>query len=257
MAITDVTRKILWGNSGSKCALCKQSLTMTSLETGQGTIVLGQECHIISKADRGPRSYLLESELPDNLDSAENLILLCPTDHELVDKVPDQYTVPVLRLAKITHETWVAGRLHSKGDARGTLHVVPRIRTGRDLFSILGSAMALLFEHAEPTTKGEAELIANLSQDVGDLIDVLSFSEAGDKVRMAFDFNDRIDELATAGFYIFGKLLGYVLGKEEASALQMPTAAVIVLKAGDPGVVCADDGECTAVFAMIPSQARL
>lgn len=117
--------------------------------------------------------------------------------------------------------------------------------------------MALLFEHAEPSTRGEAELIANMSQDVGDLIDVLGFAEAGDKVRMAFDFNDRIDELAAAGFYVFGKLLGIVLGKEEADPFQLPTAAVIVLKAGDPGVVSADDGECTAVVAMIPLRARV
>ncbi|MCB9551939.1 MAG: hypothetical protein H6705_08655 [Myxococcales bacterium] len=40
-------------------------------------------------------------------DEADNLILLCPTHHTLIDKVPEQYPAELLRRWKAEHEAWV------------------------------------------------------------------------------------------------------------------------------------------------------
>ena len=55
MPITDKTRKILWGRSGNRCAICKNELVIDA--TGQDAeSVVAEECHIISPRQNGPRS---------------------------------------------------------------------------------------------------------------------------------------------------------------------------------------------------------
>jgi hypothetical protein len=64
---------------------------------------LGEEAHIISGMKGGPR---YDSSYPtDKIDSYENLILLCPTHHRLIDKRDGMgYTVESLRKMKVSHE---------------------------------------------------------------------------------------------------------------------------------------------------------
>ena len=53
MAISDKTRKLLWGRSGSRCAICKRELII-SATTGDDESIVGDECHIISPRPRAP-----------------------------------------------------------------------------------------------------------------------------------------------------------------------------------------------------------
>lgn len=87
MTITQSTLKELWGASKNECAYpdCE-----VQLADPNGDGVIGEICHIRAQSEGGPRydSSLNEEEI----DSASNLILLCPTHHTVVDKNPDNYS---------------------------------------------------------------------------------------------------------------------------------------------------------------------
>lgn len=104
MSITDVTRKLLWGNAHNVCAVpgCRQPLTKPS-EAGSGRphVVLGQEAHIRGKGKGGPRHD------PDyqEVDGYDNLILLCPTHHVEIDSNQGLgFSVEYLLKLKADHE---------------------------------------------------------------------------------------------------------------------------------------------------------
>jgi hypothetical protein len=64
--------------------------------------VVGDECHIVSPKEQGPR---FEGPFPkDQVDEPANLILLCRVHHKMVDDQCETYTVEVLRLLKANHE---------------------------------------------------------------------------------------------------------------------------------------------------------
>ena len=88
MAITDRTRKLLWGSAGGRCAICGRMLTEAPAEPDPA-VVVGEECHIVSEKPDGPRYRPLELA---QVNAYDNLILLCPSDHEIVDKQPLHYS---------------------------------------------------------------------------------------------------------------------------------------------------------------------
>ena len=47
MAINDKTRKVLWGRSGNRCAICRRELVLDAT-TVDDVSVVGEECHIVS-----------------------------------------------------------------------------------------------------------------------------------------------------------------------------------------------------------------
>jgi hypothetical protein len=113
VSLTVVARKALWGRSGNRCAYCKRDLMPTTDEatgaafTGAG-LLIGEEAHIRSGRAEGPRHD------PDyeNVDGYDNLVLLCPTHHTLVDKDGGAaYSVSQLEQLKRDHEEWVRSRL--------------------------------------------------------------------------------------------------------------------------------------------------
>ena len=107
MAITEKTRKNLWARSGNQCAYpgCEEPLTREVDEVGGSSEpdLRGQEAHIRSRSPSGPRydpSYSTEK-----VDSAENLLLLCPNHHSDVDANTGQgFSIQDLERAKKAHE---------------------------------------------------------------------------------------------------------------------------------------------------------
>ncbi|BCL37849.1 HNH endonuclease signature motif containing protein [Nostoc sp. MS1] len=96
--------KMLWGRSGNRCAICKIELTPVGSES-----VLGEMAHIIADKQKGPRG---ESDLTaEQRDEYNNLILLCPTHHTLIDKNEKEWTVEKLKCIKLEHENWVTNQL--------------------------------------------------------------------------------------------------------------------------------------------------
>lgn len=98
MAITTSDAKRLWGNAAGRCSICH-------VEVG----ALGQIAHIVARKVSGPRGgEPLPLELRDEYD---NLILLCPNHHLLVDSNANEWPVEELRCKRVEHEAWVQQRL--------------------------------------------------------------------------------------------------------------------------------------------------
>jgi HNH endonuclease len=108
MAISDKTRKLLWGKSGNRCTICRRELVIQTTNMDDESIV-GDECHIISGQYSGPRH---DPAFPSHLiNEAENLLLLCKVHHKQIDDQHETYTVELLRLQKANHEKWVSKKL--------------------------------------------------------------------------------------------------------------------------------------------------
>jgi hypothetical protein len=105
-AITDRTRKMLWGRSGGVCAICKKQL-IEDVELSDNPSVLGQECHIVGEenAAKSPRGL---NPMPlDQRNLFDNLILLCRDHHKIIDDQPDKYTIEEIHRIKNEHIIWV------------------------------------------------------------------------------------------------------------------------------------------------------
>ena len=106
------TLKTLFGLSGNQCAYpeCKNTLIEPATEYSDD-LVTGQICHIYAVGEKGPRGKpeLTEKEL----NSPENLILLCPNHHAIVDGQHGSYPAEKLKLWKRNHEDKMRNRQSS------------------------------------------------------------------------------------------------------------------------------------------------
>lgn len=101
---------MLWGRAGARCSFpgCQLELIQFDENKLSGAII-GEEAHIIAQEKEGPRGHIPIEQERVNL--YENLILLCPTHHTVIDKQPERYTVQALHEMKREHETWVDRKL--------------------------------------------------------------------------------------------------------------------------------------------------
>lgn len=112
MAISEKTIKILWSNAAGICSFrgCNEKLSVE--EAAEVTpYTIGEMAHI--KGNRpGSNRYDIEQPAIER-DSYENLILLCPTHHTLIDKVEnvDIFNVEILHEMKREHESSISNRL--------------------------------------------------------------------------------------------------------------------------------------------------
>jgi predicted restriction endonuclease len=108
MSISDKTRKILWGRSGNRCSICKLELIIDENEKDDSSVV-GEECHIISGQKNGPRHD--RNRPKDEIDTYDNLILLCRIHHKMIDDQPETFTEDIIKQIKVNHELWVSKSL--------------------------------------------------------------------------------------------------------------------------------------------------
>jgi hypothetical protein len=246
MAISDKTRKILWGRSGNRCALCRHELDVGATPADDESVV-GEECHVVSGKGHGPRS---DSSLPqDRLGDPANLILLCRIHHKMVDDQRDTYTVDVLRTLKANHERWVSSmlteekrlppvRIRRIRDNIPT-HLV-RLTSGRAVLAIVGGASAFAFEHDEPTSDAEVELLSSFLQEAQDYGDLSADFETGDRVKTAFRMSTLLEELEQAGFWVFGEREIRRLEGGASSPTPFSVAILQVLRANNPEIIKVD-----------------
>ncbi len=78
--------KRLFAHSGNRCAFPQCPLGLI-----QGETVVGEICHIRAAKPDGPRYDV--SQTAEERHGYENLILLCPTHHTVIDADPESYTV--------------------------------------------------------------------------------------------------------------------------------------------------------------------
>jgi len=211
MEITDRTRKLLWGKSGSRCAMCRHVLYVDATLNDDESIV-GEECHIISKRENGPR---FDPKYPkDKMDSYENLILLCRIHHKQVDDQNATYTAEILKAIKINHEKWVSKQLdkETKGMAEMRIKRIPenipkylqRITKGKEIFNIVEGAHTFQIDNDELLSEEEVAIVGEFLDIVKDWGDIGPDLDPSSKVNISFRLTSLIQELESIGFWVFG-----------------------------------------------------
>lgn len=108
--LTDPELKRLWALSAGICnhPECNQRLLVDPTQFDEA-FVLGEQAHIAPHSNEGPRRM---SEIPfGDRDNYDNIILLCPNCHSLVDGQPEKFTEDILHQWKDFHEKWVRDTL--------------------------------------------------------------------------------------------------------------------------------------------------
>jgi hypothetical protein len=198
MAISDKSRKLLWGRSGSHCAFCQQSLIVEKTDNDSESVV-GDEAHIVSKRPSGPRGHI---ELKCDHDDYENFILLCRIHHKMVDDQPNTYTVEFLLLLKGMHEFWVDQQL-TRVESKPSGPHLSRIERGKDLTIFFQGSLS--FSHMrDPLDSPKAEdSVAILLESILDYMDLWDEFGIGHQMSVEKQFDQWIADVERHGYWIF------------------------------------------------------
>jgi len=114
MAIREKAIKLLWSNAAGLCSFtdCEERLTVEQA-AHSAPHTLGEMAHI--KGKRNGTNRFDETQTDEQRDNYENLILLCPNHHTLIDKPENEgeYSVDMLMEMKIAHERNISSCLDS------------------------------------------------------------------------------------------------------------------------------------------------
>ena len=237
MTITDKTRKLLWGRSGSRCAICKQELIISATSEDNESIV-GDECHINSGEINGPRYNPSYPE--EKIDSYENLMILCRVHHKMVDDQPSTFTSEILLQIKNNHEISVAEMLSDKQKPKPVRlrrikknipNFLIRITTGKQLIDLISGSYAFSMDHDELRTEEEANLIGGFFQELQDWMDFIDEMEPVDRVKGAYNLTQLIQEVEQSGFFVFaGREIQILEGGVSNEPSNWPVALVRILR---------------------------
>jgi hypothetical protein len=97
MTVRPQVMKRLFGCSGNQCAFPTCTAPVVD-----GSTVLGEVCHIAAASSNGPRYDATQTDEERN--GFDNLILLCPNHHTVIDADLESYAVERLQKMKKQHE---------------------------------------------------------------------------------------------------------------------------------------------------------
>jgi hypothetical protein len=213
MAITALDRRRLWGKSGNRCAKCRCLLTEAGRDGAQ-EIAIGEEAHIVGARPGSAR----HRPLPEReRDAYENRILLCPTDHKIIDGQPALWTVTALLALKLAHEETMTSRTADtrpdglRYEMPGAVPLNPIIG-GRQLLNIVGPAYAYVFD--DDPMEGEAERVAakELLGNAHDCGEVFSMLSKAEQMGLAESLSDSLRTAIGAGLVLYGALIDVDVG---------------------------------------------
>ena len=242
MGISARDRKLLWGRSGSRCAMCRNELIKLG-KPGDDESIIGDECHIVSAAAGGPRH---DPDFPqERADRYANLLLLCKVHHKLIDDQEMKYTVPYLTDLKVTHEKWVSEQLESSSSHTRPLRIrrVPenipaflqQIRSGKELLAIMSNACAFAPYYDHLRDDMEDELVACFLQDAQDWGE-LGLLEVSDRIRASRSLDGHLTDLQEAGFLVFGCREKQIIEGGTGPETEWPVAHIRVLRNTNPEI---------------------
>jgi hypothetical protein len=101
-SLSPTTRLLVCVNAGGRCERlgCRRFLFEHPLTLTPGNFA--EVAHIVAFKEDGPRGR--SGPRPSNIDSLDNLMLLCPPCHKLVDDHPAEYPRELLQRYKADHE---------------------------------------------------------------------------------------------------------------------------------------------------------
>ncbi len=240
VAITDRDRKQLWGLAAAKCAICRHTLVEPAKAEEDRDALIGEEAHIVAQSPGGPRAGV---PLNIDIDSYENLILLCRNHHRVVDEQTAKYTVEVLKTLKAKHEKWVHSRLHTvqtySGPTRVVLEdptrpvVLPKITTGKQAWNVVHKSHGYMLEspdedEASAEACDRADIFLTSARDWGEVS-----AEVEDQGRTGIREAERsmrelLDELSSHNLVAFGAPVDMVLRGGGGPDSAWKTAVLVV-----------------------------
>jgi len=172
--------------------------------------VLGEEAHIVSEEPNGPRFRPMPRK---EVDAYANLLLLCPSDHKIVDEQVTYYTEQRLQTLKREHEKWVKDRISStipaikiRDPEAGKPVILQRIDTGKELMNVLAHTLAAHHDNPEPRCIEEAELIGEFFQNTTDYTDIWDDIEPSGRILAEFSMSGEITRLREAGLVVYAEV---------------------------------------------------
>lgn len=238
MAITDKTRKTLWGRSGNRCAMCRTELVAERNEH-ERNLNIGDECHIISERPNGPRHV---SDYSKDFDDYINLILLCKNHHKTVDELWETYSIDLLKTIKANHENWIKIIIdNAKNKIKSNIpKFLPRLFNGKQLVEIINQVHAYQFSHDDLSTKKETNFVSRFLQNLKDCGEMSGFGdfEIGEQVQLAFELNKEIQKLEQLGFFIFGERISSRMTNSNKDDLGVwDIATIVILNQANPAII--------------------
>lgn len=239
MAISDKTRKILWGRSGNRCAICRHRLVIeeTDLDTDS---VVGDECHIRSGASAGPRHDAgFDTQRIDDL---ANLLLLCRVHHKMVDDQFETYTTELLHTIRLNHGRWVESKFRETEEVppiklRRVPDEIPTkldlVLSGQQLFALASNCHGSYQQCPEDLSENEIELTGGFLQNLKDWIDIAGDLEPLDRLRATAALSTEIKQLLECRFMIFAARERQVLTGGVGPASNMYFLHIMVARASD------------------------
>lgn len=110
MGIPEKEIKKLWGLAAGRCSYPDCKIECVTFLDSNDPLILGEMAHVIAESPKGPRGIPKGGK-----NTYENLILLCPFHHEMIDKAPvGKFPAEILYDWKKKHELWVFDSLKSK-----------------------------------------------------------------------------------------------------------------------------------------------
>lgn len=214
MPISVRDRKLLWARAGGVCALCKSHLTADA-KSGDKDVVLGEEAHIVSEEPNWPRFRPMSRK---EVDSYANLLLLCPSDHKIVDEQVTYYAEQRLITLKREHEQWVKDRVSStipaikiRDPEAGKPVMLQRIDTGKALMNVVAQTLAAHHDNPEPRSIEETELIGAFFQNTTDWTDIWDEIEPSGRIQAEFAMSVEITRLREAGLVVYAGVKQHVI----------------------------------------------
>jgi hypothetical protein len=209
VAISDRTRKLLWGRSGDRCAMCRKPLSRDPEHASDRVALVGEECHIVGRSPDGPRGG--EHRVGD-IDGYENLVLLCASDHAAADGHEASWTVERLRETKAAHERWVAARLSEQRvqpemswQMPGTRRTdIESIRSGSRLMGLYERALSASVRLPERLERAPRELAGALFRTAQEWSENWADVAFDQKLEIEAALDEALDELAAEGFMVLG-----------------------------------------------------
>lgn len=112
--ISESDKRLLWLRAAGRCEFegCNKILYEGNITNEYGNF--GELCHIIGDSPNGPRGGERSKELAKDID---NIVLMCPTCHKMIDSDPKKYTTEIVKGMKKRHEDrirLVTGIAHDK-----------------------------------------------------------------------------------------------------------------------------------------------
>lgn len=127
------------------------------------------------------------------------------------------------------------------------IHFLLRLKTGQDVFANMGKMEMYQTHNDELKDESEVDLVGDFFQDISDFGDLWSDLEETEKVKFAFDFSKRIEELEDCDFLLFGTLRKVIYSAScvtgEKKNIPMEVAVFFIKRKDCPSIIRKTHGE--------------